>query len=44
LSKAEQDQIKATYTGEDGKFVYDSLISDSAYITLCCGWGGPHLF
>ena len=34
LSKAEQEAIKAAYTGEDGKFVYDALIGDGAWLTL----------
>ena len=36
LSKAEQAQVKAVYTGEDGKFVYDALIGDGACACLSC--------
>jgi hypothetical protein len=30
-SPQEQAQVKAAYTGEDGKFVYDALIGDGAW-------------
>jgi hypothetical protein len=30
LTKAEQDQVQAAYTGEDGMFVYDALYADGA--------------
>jgi len=36
LSQAEQAQIKAAYTGEDGKFVYDALLSDGSFCQLSC--------
>jgi hypothetical protein len=36
LSKEEQGQIKAAYTGEDGKFVYDALIGDGACLLCVC--------
>ena len=43
LSAQEQAQVKAAYTGDDGKFVYDALIGDGAWcgrrsVALCSPW------
>ena len=39
LSAQEQAQVKAAYTGDDGKFVYDALIGDGAWRQTQCSLG-----